>query len=138
MADITRTSLHVRYVPKRTLQPTPCGPILRHDIVSTAMMIDTRTDMHRIFSSIYWHPTLLRALVAIIFLAGAVWLVMTYFNPAPPSTITIATGPEGGAYEFFAEQYRQRLARANVTLNVRITGGTAENIRLLEEPKSGV
>ena len=94
--------------------------------------------MQRTFSSIYWHPTLLRALAAIICLAGAVWLVVAYFNPAPPSAITIATGPKGGAYEFFAQQYREKLARAGVTLNIRITDGTAENIRLLEDPKSGV
>jgi TRAP-type uncharacterized transport system substrate-binding protein len=94
--------------------------------------------MQRLFNSIYWHPTLLRALVAIICVAGAVWLGLAHFNPAPPSTITIATGPKGGAYEFFAQQYREKLARARVTLNIRITDGTAENIRLLEDPKSGV
>jgi TRAP-type uncharacterized transport system substrate-binding protein len=94
--------------------------------------------MQRIFGGIYWHPTLLRALVAMICLAGAVWLVMAYFNPAPPSTITIATGAKGGAYEFFAQQYREKLARAHVKLNIRITDGTAENIRLIEDPKSGV
>jgi TRAP-type uncharacterized transport system substrate-binding protein len=94
--------------------------------------------MRRIFSSVYWHPTLLRILVAIIVCAGAIWLALAYFNPAPPSTITIATGPKGGAYEFFAQQYREKLARAHVTLNIRITDGTAENIRLLEDPKSGV
>jgi TRAP-type uncharacterized transport system substrate-binding protein len=63
---------------------------------------------------------------------------MEYFNPAPPSTITIATGPKGGAYEFFAQQYRAKLARAHVRLDIRITEGTSENIRLLEDPKSGV
>jgi TRAP-type uncharacterized transport system substrate-binding protein len=94
--------------------------------------------MQRMFSSLYRHPTLLRAFVAIICIAGAVWLVVEYFNPAPPSTITIATGPKGGAYEFFAQQYREKLARAHVTLNIRITDGTSENIRLLEDPKSGV
>jgi len=94
--------------------------------------------MQRIFSSIYWHPTLLRALVAIICFSGVVWLGLAYFNPAPPSAITIATGPKGGAYEFFAQQYRDKLARAHVTLNIRLTDGTSENIRLLEDPKSGV
>ncbi len=94
--------------------------------------------MQRIFGGIYWHPTLLRALVATICLAGAVWLVMEHFNPAPPSTITIATGAKGGAYEFFAQQYREKLVRAHVRLNIRITDGTAENIRLIEDPKSGV
>jgi TRAP-type uncharacterized transport system substrate-binding protein len=73
-----------------------------------------------------------------ICLAGAVWLVMEYFNPAPPSAITIATGPKGGSYEFFALQYREKLAQSRVKLNIRITDGTSENIRLLEDPKSGV
>ena len=81
--------------------------------------------MPRIFGSIYWHPTLLRVLLAIICLAGVVWFVMEYFNPAPPSTITIATGPKGGAYEFFAQQYREKLARSHVKLNIRITDGTS-------------
>ena len=94
--------------------------------------------MQRIFSSIYWHSTLLRALVAIVGFSGAAWLVLAYFNPAPPSTITIATGPKGGAYEFFAQQYREKLSRDHITLNIRLTDGTAENIRLLEDPKSGV
>jgi TRAP-type uncharacterized transport system substrate-binding protein len=94
--------------------------------------------VQRISGNIYWHPTLLRALAAIICIAGVVWLVMEYFNPAPPSTITIATGAKGGTYEFFAQQYREKLARAHVTLNIRITDGTSENIRLLEDPKSDV
>ncbi|MFY9837563.1 MAG: TAXI family TRAP transporter solute-binding subunit [Xanthobacteraceae bacterium] len=103
-----------------------------------AMAIDDESFMGRIFGSIYWHPTLLRALGAIICLAGVVWLIMEYFNPALPSTITIATGPKGGAYEFFAQQYQAKLARAHVRLDIRITEGTSENIRLLEDPKSGV
>jgi TRAP-type uncharacterized transport system substrate-binding protein len=94
--------------------------------------------MQRIFSSIYWHPTLLKSLVALICFAGAIWLVLTYFSPAPPSTISIATGIKGGAYEFFGQQYRERLARAHVTLNVRLTDGTLGNVKLLEDPKSGV
>jgi TRAP-type uncharacterized transport system substrate-binding protein len=94
--------------------------------------------VQRISGSIYWHPTLLRALAAIICIAGVVWLVMEYFNPGPPSTITIATGAKGGTYEYFAQQYREKLARAHVTLNIRITDGTSENIRLLEDPKSDV
>jgi TRAP-type uncharacterized transport system substrate-binding protein len=94
--------------------------------------------MKPIFGSIYWHPTLLRVLVATICLAGVVWLVMEHFNPAPPSTITIATGSKGGTYDFFAQQYREKLARAHVRLNIRTTEGTSENIKLLEDPKSGV
>jgi hypothetical protein len=37
-----------------------------------------------------------------------------------------ATGPKGGAHGFFAQQYREKLARAHITLNIRITDGTSE------------
>ncbi len=94
--------------------------------------------MQRLLNSNYWHPTLLRAVVGIVCFAGAVWFVLQYITPPPPSIITIATGAKGGAYEFFAQQYKAILARSHVTLNIRITDGTSENIRLLEDPKSGV
>ena len=63
---------------------------------------------------------------------------MGYFIPTPPSTITIATGAKGGAFEFYADQYREILARSHITLNVRSTGGTGENLKLLQESDSGV
>src|SRR5215510_7255800 len=94
--------------------------------------------MQKIFSSIYWHPILAKAFLAILCLLGATWLVFEYLTPPPPSTITIATGFRGGAYEYFGQQYRERLARAGVTLVVRPTDGTGENLRLLADPKSGV
>src|SRR3984957_13523832 len=117
------------------------SPAPTYDVLSfrsKAKPASTRSDMQRLFSSIHWHPTLLRSLVALICFAGALWLGLAYLNPAPPSTITIATGPKGGAYEFFAQQYREKLACARVTLNIRITDGTAENIWLLVDPRSDV
>src|SRR5271156_5284616 len=119
--------------PKRDIVP---DILMRRQGISIATIGESY--MQRIFGSVYWRPALLRALVAIICIAGVVWLVMEYFNPAPPSTITIATGPKGGTYEFFALQYQKELARAHVRLNIRITDGTSENLRLLEDPKSGV
>jgi hypothetical protein len=77
--------------------------------------------MKRIFNSIYWYQFLFTALVAIICLGGALWLVTKYFNTAPPSPLQSQRDPKGGAYEAFAEQYREKLARAHVTLKIRIT-----------------
>ncbi len=94
--------------------------------------------MRRIFGGIYWPPALLGVMVAMVCIAGAVWLALEHFNPPPPSTITIATGFRGGAYEYFAQQYQKIIARDHVTLNIRITNGTSDNIKLLEDPKSGV
>jgi TRAP transporter TAXI family solute receptor len=78
------------------------------------------------------------ALAAILVIAGAVWLALDHFIPAPPKTITIAAGSKGGAYEFYAQKYRDILARYHVTLNIRSTEGTVENLKLLQEPNSGV
>lgn len=55
-----------------------------------------------------------------------------FVNPAPPHTITIATGQADGAYYLFAERYREFLAEAAVTLEIRRTAGSLENLRLLE------
>jgi len=55
-----------------------------------------------------------------------------FVNPAPPHTITIATGQADGAYYLFAERYREILAEASVALEIRRTAGSLENLRLLE------
>jgi hypothetical protein len=65
----------------------------------------------RIFNSIYWHPILAKALITTLCLSGAIWVVFEYVNPAPPSTLTIATGFKGAAYEYFGKQIPQRCCR---------------------------
>ncbi|MGD2055723.1 MAG: TAXI family TRAP transporter solute-binding subunit [Gammaproteobacteria bacterium] len=55
-----------------------------------------------------------------------------FVNPAPPRSITIASGQTDGAYFLFAERYREILAEDGVTLEIRTTEGSLENLRLLE------
>lgn len=81
---------------------------------------------------------LLTGLLVILCIASAAWLTLGHFVPAPPKTITIAAGAKGGAYEYFANRYREILARSHVTLEVRSTDGTGENLKLIEDPNSGV
>jgi TRAP transporter TAXI family solute receptor len=71
--------------------------------------------------------------VVIAFIVAFQWV-----KPAPPSRVVIATGRADGAYYRFAQQYRARLAREGITLDVRETSGSVENIHLLEDPNSGV
>lgn len=68
---------------------------------------------------------------------AAVWLALWYFIPAPPSSITIAAGIKGGAFEHIANRYKERLARHHVTLNLRF-GNTGKSAQLIVDPKSGV
>ncbi|WP_437603134.1 TAXI family TRAP transporter solute-binding subunit [Sorangium sp. So ce590] len=72
---------------------------------------------------------------------GVVALVVTYLlfvEPPPPRVVTIATGQPTGRYNAFAEQYRAYLAGVGITLEIRETAGSAENVALLLDPASGV
>jgi uncharacterized protein len=81
---------------------------------------------------------LIAGLAALLCILAVSWLALSYFIPSPPSKITIATGVKGGAYELLGTKYKEILARANVTVDVRVTEGTGENLRLLQDKNSDV
>jgi TRAP-type uncharacterized transport system substrate-binding protein len=74
----------------------------------------------------------------VVLAIGLVWLAYVILDPTPPRTVTLATGPEQGAYAEFGRRYAQELARFGVRVEVRTTAGAAENRRLLRDPNSGV
>jgi TRAP transporter TAXI family solute receptor len=61
-----------------------------------------------------------------------------FVGPAPPRTITIGTGDKSGAYYAFAQRYREILARDGITLEIRSTAGSVENVKLLAAKEGGV
>lgn len=69
----------------------------------------------------------------IILVAGAFWFAAQFIAPPPPGHIRIAAGSKNGAYYAFAERYKHRLARENITADIIETAGSAENIRLLQD-----
>jgi len=79
-----------------------------------------------------------RGLATIVAVVAIAWLALWYFIPAPPTTITIAAGLKGGSFEYVARRYQERLARHHVKLNIRLTEGSADSLKLLSDPKSGV
>jgi TRAP-type uncharacterized transport system substrate-binding protein len=81
---------------------------------------------------------LLTWIVAGLCALGLVSLVLSYYIPAPPSTVAIATAFKGASFEYYGRLYRERFARFNVNLELRETNGAVENLRLLGDPASGV
>ncbi len=81
---------------------------------------------------------LLNGLAALLCIALIAWLALREIFPAPPSTVTMATAFEGASFEYYGQRYQERFARAKVKLNLRETAGAVENLRLLEDPHSGV
>lgn len=70
--------------------------------------------------------------------AAVVGAIVWFLNPAPPTTLTISSGPEGSAFYRYAEQYRAILARNGIKLVVLPSEGSAENLDKLNDPKAKV
>ena len=83
-----------------------------------------------------WHVFKLGA--AILCIAGLTWLGVAYLIPAPPSQVTIATSPEGEHYYVLGTRYKGILADAGIKVELRLTDGAKENLRLLNDPNSGI
>jgi len=73
----------------------------------------------------------------ILVIAGFV-VAYQFVGPAPPDRITMATGPASGAYHAYARQYAERFRREGIELDLKPTAGSAENLALLKDPKSGI
>jgi len=61
-----------------------------------------------------------------------------FVDPAPPRAISIACGPQEGANFMFAKAYREIMAKEGVTLNIKTSAGSAENLKLLQAESDGV
>jgi hypothetical protein len=75
---------------------------------------------------------------AAVLAVGTISLLLIYFIPAPPSTVTMATGFQGSSFEYVGQRYRDIFARSHVELELRETTGALDNIELLRNPNSGV
>ena len=81
---------------------------------------------------------LLKGLAVFLCIVGISWFALVYFIPAPPSKVVVATAFKGGSFDYYGQQYREIFARFHVELELRETAGAVENVKLLQDPKSGV
>jgi TRAP-type uncharacterized transport system substrate-binding protein len=81
---------------------------------------------------------LFKGFAAALSMLSIVSLALIYFVPATPSKVIMATGPKGSVSDYYGHQYRETFARSGVELELRQTAGSAENLGLLQDPKSGV
>jgi TRAP transporter TAXI family solute receptor len=71
-------------------------------------------------------------------IVAAFWFTAKYIKPATPDRFVMTTGPEGGAYQLFAREYQKILARDKVTIVLKPSAGSVENLQQLQTPKSDV
>ena len=78
------------------------------------------------------------AAIILALVVAAVWAVAYFLQTAPPRHIVLASGLEDGLLHQHAKRYIEILARSGVTVEERITNGPGDNLRLLQDPHSGV
>ena len=74
------------------------------------------------------------------FIIGVALLVVAYWflDPTPPKKVILATGPENSAYAEFGKRYQQELKRFGITVELRQTAGSRENLVFLRDGKERV
>ena len=75
---------------------------------------------------------------ALLVIAAVFWFAFQFVQPAPPKSIVISTGAEGGAYDKFGRSYAALLQRSGITLEARASKGSVENLARIKDPGSGV
>ena len=75
-----------------------------------------------------------------IVLISALGLVVAYqfVEPAPPKQMTITTGGESGAYYAYARRYATVLAAKGITVDIRTSAGSHQNLARLNQGEADV
>src|SRR5512134_2186448 len=81
---------------------------------------------------------LVTLLPAALVLAVATWALLHFVRPAAPRAVTISTGPDGSSFQRAAERYQKAFARNGVTLRLRPSNGSLENLRRIADAKDDV
>ncbi|NJO67578.1 MAG: ABC transporter substrate-binding protein, partial [Rhodospirillales bacterium] len=81
----------------------------------------------------------LKVYAPLVLLVIAGFAVAAYFiRPAPPTSIRMATGSDGGAYAAFGEQYKAALAVDGIDVQLVPSEGSLANLQLLSREEDPV
>jgi TRAP transporter TAXI family solute receptor len=69
--------------------------------------------------------------IAAILVIVGLFVAYQFVDPAPPREIVLATGEDGGAYQSFGAQYAAILGRNGISVELKTTAGSVENLELL-------
>jgi TRAP-type uncharacterized transport system substrate-binding protein len=92
------------------------------------------TRLQSIFAELFGLSRAVSLGVVSVFGVVALFAVFWFFYSAPPSTITITTGPKGSVFQMNAEKYAKILTCNGVKLKILPSEGSLENIKRLIDP----
>ncbi len=77
-------------------------------------------------------------LAAIVLCVVGFWFAALFVKPAPPDHFVITTSTKSSAYYLLATRIQAEAAKKGVKIEVRESGASSENLKLLKDPASGV
>lgn len=92
----------------------------------------TRIMPRRFFDRVALRDFSLTSLPLLLLIAASFWLAYQFVRPAPSDRLVISTGPEGGAYQGHARRYQEIISANRVTVELRPSSGSAENLQRLK------
>jgi TRAP-type uncharacterized transport system substrate-binding protein len=78
------------------------------------------------------------AVLVFLAIAAVVWATAYVVRPAPQRHLVLATGLADGLSHHYGQRYIEILRRYGVNVEERLTNGAGENLKLLQDPNSGV
>lgn len=81
-----------------------------------------------------WRSQLPYILFAVVAVLGVFYFAYQFVEPAPPKELTIITGREDGAYYQAAMAYADALEEHGISMTVKTSAGSLENVAALRNP----
>ncbi len=82
--------------------------------------------------------TIKKIILLIVCLFALIFLLLNFLIPAPPKKLTIVTGSHSGGYHPIGLMFKKELARYGISLEVRETNGSNENLSLISAKNSDI
>ncbi len=91
--------------------------------------------MKRFFDRVAIRDFSVTSLPLVLLVVASFWLAFQFVRPAPSDRLIISTGPDGCAYQGHARRYREIISANRVTVELRPSSGSVENLqRLASDP----
>jgi TRAP transporter TAXI family solute receptor len=98
----------------------------------------SRSKLRRRIAESSLRDLLIVSLPLLLILAAGFWAASRFIRPAPPDTLVMSSGGEGGAYQRFTASYADFLGRYGVKVIEKPSGGSIDNLARLRDPEQAV
>ena len=99
---------------------------------------DRKRRLHRHLREYSPRDLLVVGIPLLLIVIAGFWLASRFIQPAPPDSLVLATGGEGGAYQRFGAAYKDILSGYGIRVVERPSAGSLDNLAQLRDPAGEV